>query len=173
MIIDSMYHFCPHCASPQIQRTHRQYLCTLCKFVWYIDPAPCNAVIIHNQKNEIVLVKRKYSPKRGEWDLPGGFIEPGETAEESVKREIKEEINAEIRTLQYFASAADTYQYKGIIKYTFGVIYTATITSPILIANDDVSVAEWVPKEKVLERKIAFQSVKHALQKYLFLLSSH
>lgn len=173
MIIDSMYHFCPHCASPQIRRTHRQYFCTSCQFVWYIDPAPCNAVIIHNKKREIVLVKRKYPPKRGQWDVPGGFIEPGETAEESIIREMKEELHADIKELHYLTTATDMYTYKGTTKYTFGIIFTATIISPVLTANDDISVAEWVPTKEVLKRKIAFNSVRKALQDFVHSLSSH
>jgi len=43
------------------------------------------------QKKMILLIKRGNDPFRGQWALPGGFVEYGETTEEAVIREVKEE----------------------------------------------------------------------------------
>jgi 8-oxo-dGTP diphosphatase len=49
------------------------------------------AAIIELSPNKILLVKRDTVPFRGYWALPGGRVEPGETVEKAVEREVKEE----------------------------------------------------------------------------------
>ena len=63
--------------------------CQLCKF--NNPKGTSTAVIMKN--NKILLVKRKQEPFRGEWDLPGGYMNYGETPEQTLKRELREEFN--------------------------------------------------------------------------------
>lgn len=60
--------------------------------------------IILNEKKEVLLQLRgkKARNERGLWKLPGGQIEYGETAEEALKREIKEELGIEIKIIKQF-----------------------------------------------------------------------
>ena len=57
----------------------------------------CVGVIIYNNKDEIFLMS---SPKWKKWLIPGGRIEEGETEEEALRREIKEEMNIELEKEQ-------------------------------------------------------------------------
>ena len=63
------------------------------------------AVILHGDR--ILATQRGDGPRRGQWEFPGGKREPGKTPEETVVREIREELDAEIRvqrkitTLEY------------------------------------------------------------------------
>ena len=70
-------------------------VCSACGQVLYENPFPTTAAIIVNDRDEILLVRRAVPPARGEWCLPGGFLELGETPEEGVLRELKEETNLE------------------------------------------------------------------------------
>ena len=72
-----------------IENTKRLF-CKNCNEIIYENPIPATAsVIIKN--NKVLLVKRKYDPKKGQWCLPGGFIELNETPENACLRELKEE----------------------------------------------------------------------------------
>jgi ADP-ribose pyrophosphatase YjhB (NUDIX family) len=51
-------------------------------------------VIVHDKK--VVLIRRRYEPLKGQWSLPGGVVEIGETLESSVAREMQEETGFEV-----------------------------------------------------------------------------
>ncbi len=53
------------------------------------------AVIL--KEGSVLLVKRANEPSKGEWSLPGGVVELGETAKQALRREIKEELSIEVR----------------------------------------------------------------------------
>lgn len=85
--------YCPYCSESLLNKiidNKTRLFCKNCNEIIYENPIPATAsVVIDN--NKILLVKRKYEPKKGEWCLPGGFIELGETPESACLRELKEE----------------------------------------------------------------------------------
>ncbi|ARM75657.1 NUDIX hydrolase [Acidianus manzaensis] len=52
--------------------------------------------VIVNEENKVLLVKRSKPPNQGDWAIPGGKVEYGETIFDAVKREMKEETNLEV-----------------------------------------------------------------------------
>jgi len=69
-----------------------RFYCNQCNSIHYQNPKP-TATLICPRGDDILLVKRAFNPGKGEWNLPGGFLELGETLEEGAKRELKEETN--------------------------------------------------------------------------------
>ena len=69
-----------------------RYHCSKCKTIHYQNPKP-TATLICPRNDKILFVKRAFDPGKGQWSLPGGFLELGETLEGGAKRELKEETN--------------------------------------------------------------------------------
>ncbi|MAZ61093.1 MAG: NUDIX hydrolase [Candidatus Marinimicrobia bacterium] len=82
-----------------------RYHCKNCKSIHYQNPKP-TATLICIKNDEILLVKRAFEPAKGEWSLPGGFIELGETPEDAAKRELKEETNLDGEAVQLIGSCS-------------------------------------------------------------------
>ncbi|TFV83240.1 NUDIX domain-containing protein [Blastococcus sp. CT_GayMR16] len=65
------------------------------------DTAPpvvvrCVGAVVHDAAGRLLLIQRGHDPHRGLWSLPGGRIEPGESPEEAVVREVREETGLEV-----------------------------------------------------------------------------
>ncbi|MBF0252891.1 MAG: NUDIX hydrolase [Candidatus Omnitrophica bacterium] len=90
------YKYCPVCGSElnkkEIDGRERSY-CKTCSWVHYKNPLPATAALVVNDRDEILLIKRKKEPYKNAWALPGGFIEIDETLENGALRELKEETN--------------------------------------------------------------------------------
>ena len=91
------YQYCSNCGEKndygQIDGNIR-YHCTSCKTIHYQNPKP-TATLICPKGDSILLGRRAFSPGKGEWGLPGGFMELKETLFEAALRELKEETNLE------------------------------------------------------------------------------
>ena len=104
------------------------------------------AVICDNmkEKNKIFATARGYGELKGGWEFPGGKIEPGETKEEALIREIKEELNIEIN-VDKFAIDIE-YQYPNF--YLFMSCFMCSIKegSIELLEHND---GKWITKEEL------------------------
>ena len=63
----------------------------MCGFVYYFNSSAATAIFITNRVGELLVVRRAKEPAKGTFDLPGGFVDMYETAEEAIIREVKEE----------------------------------------------------------------------------------
>ena len=99
------------------------------------------------QRGNILLAERGKEPLKGYWSLPGGMLETGETLEEGVTREVREETGLEVKplgVLEIFERIMRDSQ--GAAEYHYVLIdYVCRITGGILCAGDDVSRVAWAP----------------------------
>lgn len=163
-----MYTFCPRCSKKLSKNSESLFICNNCGFHLYENPRPTNGLIAKNNKGEILLVKRKDEPKKGFWDIPGGFVEIEETLEESFHREIKEELGVEVKNLQYLVSTADRYLYKGANYHTLCFIFTGEVDVKNLKSQDDITEINFFPKDQIPFDQIAFEGVKKGIKFYLY-----
>lgn len=169
---EEVFKFCPRCQADLVFADNN-VKCAKCGLVHYINPIPCNAVIITNDKAEILLVERKTEPFAGKWDLPGGFISLGENLEESMRREAREELCIELEDLKYFQSSHDKYLYRGVCDFTIGFIFTAKIVKGgEICASDDAKSYRFFKKTELPWDDIAFFSIRNALKAFLINLDS-
>lgn len=77
----------------------------------------CAAIIIKD--NRIFVTQRGYGFFKGQWEFPGGKIEEGESKEECLIREIKEELNANISIVQYLNTIEYDYPTFHLIMHNF------------------------------------------------------
>lgn len=101
------------------------------------------AAIIHDE-NRVLATKRGYGEFKNQWEFPGGKIEPGETCENALKREIKEELNVDIE-INSFALKLE-YQYPTFHLKMFTYNCKIIRGVPELIEHND---ARWLSGEEL------------------------
>jgi ADP-ribose pyrophosphatase YjhB (NUDIX family) len=73
----------------------RPLVCDRCGWRWQANPLPAAGVLLERQDHDgqpmIVLLRRALDPGRGAWDLPAGYLDPGESFEAGARREAAEE----------------------------------------------------------------------------------
>jgi len=84
-------HFCGFELDKKFIEGRTRLFCKVCNQPLYENPVPASCCVVVNNKRKILLVKRSVEPKIGMWCLPGGFMEIGETPEETALRELNEE----------------------------------------------------------------------------------
>lgn len=97
------HRFCGHCATPLQQRENElARFCPNCNNTFYPEINP--AIIVAVVKNGKILLGHSARFKKKFYSVLAGFVEIGETFEECVKREVKEEVGIEVKNIRYFGS---------------------------------------------------------------------
>ena len=160
--------FCPGCGNKTVVwKAINNIACSSCEFTMYLNTAAAVAVIIEC-KGKILLAKRAFDPGKGMYDLPGGFIDPGETFEAGVTRELKEELGIDIGRFEYLFSFPNTYPYKNLTYYTCDLFVRVSYeTEPNIKPADDVVSVAWYNANEIDLDKIAFDSIRRGIKKYI------
>lgn len=154
------FKFCPNCKS-ELSKSTDKAECQNCGFIYYNDPSP-TAAAIPIKDGKILLSIRAIDPYKGELDLIGGFIKPGETAEEAVIRETKEETGLDVEVVKLFKTYSDTYGEKD--KFVLGIDFIVKIVGGTEKAADDVAELKWIDIKDLPSLEIkSFTNVKTAL----------
>jgi ADP-ribose pyrophosphatase YjhB (NUDIX family) len=120
------------------------------------------AMLFHHK--EILLTIRKADPGKGMLDLPGGFVDPGESLEEALYREIEEELNFRTHGWEYLFSFPNRYEYKGVVYDTTDAFFKADLDEkPQITACDDVADTVWIPVSNIDLNAVALQSIRSAI----------
>jgi ADP-ribose pyrophosphatase YjhB (NUDIX family) len=153
---------CPHCATADEQ----PLTCERCGWRWYANPRPAAAVLLEHQgeaegEPSVLLLKRAVEPGFGEWDLPAGYLDPGESFEIGARRETLEESGIAVRLTAlhgvYHSAPANA------VTAVFRAV-AEDASSPVTLDAESSDHA-WVRRSEVAEwlPRIAFGSMASAL----------
>ncbi|PIE85850.1 MAG: hypothetical protein CSA05_03580 [Bacteroidia bacterium] len=77
----NVFKHCLRCGSDAVRYAENDSLhCEVCDFCYFVNSAAAVAVLITNERGELLLTRRALNPGKGKLDLPGGFVDIGETA---------------------------------------------------------------------------------------------
>lgn len=113
---DRTVRFCSVCGAPMRWHTDISKQCSACeREVW---PAIATAIIVRITRGDEVLLVRARNFRGNFYGLVAGFLETGETLEECVRREVKEETGLDIRNIRYFGNQPWPYPSGQMIGFT-------------------------------------------------------
>jgi len=167
--------YCPRCGGDSfIFDGIKAFDCNKCHFTFYTNSAAAVAGIIVNSNNQILLTTRAYEPMKGFLDLPGGFVDPFESAEDAMVREIKEELNLEVINLRYLASFPNEYIFSGYSVYTTDLGFEVKVKNfDFIESKDDISGYIFIHPSEIDYSKIASDSISKILICYIQKTAEH
>lgn len=162
------YRFCPLCGGT-LQRDIGQagedvLRCTICTEPLYENSKPCAGGLVERD-GRVLLVRRAIEPFKDSWDIPGGFLQPGEHPSDGAAREVLEETGLIVRPRELLGIWIDTYgpEEDGSDggadvrpTYTLNCYYVAELIGGTLRAADDAAELAWFGPD-ALPRRIAFR----------------
>ncbi len=141
--------YCPICGSKHfVIHSFKSKQCQDCGFVYFANPCAATAAFIMNGKGELLVVRRAKDPAKGTLDLPGGFVDMYETAEEGMRREIREETGLEVGKLEY--------------------LFSSPVDDDVVVkAADDAAECLWIALDKVRPEEFGLLSIRHSVERFL------
>ena len=164
-----VFNFCPRCGSEDfITNGERSKLCNKCNFEYYFNTSTAVAGLIFNDKGELLFTRRAIEPHFGKLDLPGGFVEPMEIAEDALARELKEELGVDVKSMSYYCSFPNEYPFGGICVFTLDLMFKVELeTLQGLKAMDDISGFEFHDLHQVNLEELPALSMKNLVNKLI------
>lgn len=165
---ENVFKFCPRCGSSRfISASEKEMNCATCGFRYFVNPAAAVAALIIDTNNRLLLTRRRNAPAAGMLDLPGGFVDKFETAEDAIVREIKEELDLHIDVIRFFGSFPNEYLFEGIVYFTLDIVFECSVSNfAPLFPSDDVSSCEFIAPDKINLNEIGLDSVKNIILAY-------
>jgi len=163
------FNYCPACGADDIVFDGtKKFSCRDCSFTYYHNVAAAVAAILEYNK-KIILIQRAKEPGKGKLDLPGGFVDPKESIEEAVIREIKEELNIDITEPKYLGSYPNVYKYEGVVYHTCDLFFHSEIKAlPADFDRTEIEDLLLINPLEIPNKRIVFESVKKALEIFKF-----
>ncbi|MEJ2073574.1 MAG: NAD(+) diphosphatase [Reinekea sp.] len=132
------HRFCSRCAAPLVQVEHEFAMqCEPCRMRFYPRISPCVIVLITNGR-KVLLAQGERHQSSGWYSTIAGFIESGESAEQAVVREVKEEVNVDIQNICYMNSQA--WPFPNQLMLGFHAEYAG---GEIIPAPGEIAQADW------------------------------
>lgn len=143
-------------------RSH-EYRCPACGFRYFHNVATAAGIVVE-RAGKFLFVVRGMEPAKGKLGLPGGFVDPGESVEHALRREVREEIGAEIADPVFLASFPNCYGFGATQYHTCDLYFRAEVLTDVAdwrTAEDEISALVWLAPEEVNPDDLAFVSLRN------------
>jgi len=161
-----LFRFCPRCGAPRPSDNVGQtpLRCPACGFTFYFNPTVAAACFIFDSRQRVLLIRRAKDPSAGKLGVPGGFIDFGESAEDGMRREVREEVGLELTNVRFLISYPNLYHYREVAYPVVDLYFAADAVSPDAAqALDAVASVEWRQLADIPDAELAFESMRVAL----------
>jgi ADP-ribose pyrophosphatase YjhB (NUDIX family) len=157
--------YCPLCATELEPRASSgpdpdRPTCPNCGWVHYDNPAPTVQAWIERD-GEYLALRRAAEPLRGEWNMPGGFVESGEGGPEAIAREVLEETGLEIEAEDVIGIFSSQYGEGEDALAIFDVAYRCRLLGGEIEISDESLEAGWFSLDEF--PRPAFEGERKAL----------
>ena len=160
-----LFGYCPRCGSNLFGvNDFKSKKCGNCGFVLYFNPIAATVAFIVNSNNELLVARRAKEPAKGTLDLPGGFADSFETAEEGVAREVLEETGLTVKEARYLFSLPNKYVYSGFEEHTLDLFFLCTTDGQQPKACDDVEELQWMSIDTINPAEFGLQSIAKGVE---------
>lgn len=162
----TVFAHCPCCGSPNGRSaTIKRFHCPDCGFEYFQNAAAAVTAVIRRPDGKILFTRRERDPAKGRLDLPGGFVDPLETVESALSREVREEVGVEIERATFLASFPNRYDYRGVTYYSIDLVFLCSVASlESLAARDEVTDVVFLSPAEVDMQEIGFESVRNIVR---------
>jgi NAD+ diphosphatase len=134
---DRSHRFCAGCGGPiHLQKTERAKRCDACDRTFYPPVVP--AMIVRVSRGDSILMTRQSRFPPGMYGLVAGFMEPGESLEGCIAREVLEETGITIRNIRYFGSQPWPFPHQIMIGFT-----AEHASGEIVVDTTELEEARW------------------------------
>ena len=162
--------FCPACGSESFEPTCvKSWKCRQCGFIYFHNIAAAAAGLVEIG-DKMLFIVRAHEPMKGKLDLSGGFCDHNESAQQTVSREIKEELGLDIPAgdFEYFNSYPNEYIYSGVTYSTLDMTFIARLDSlPQLNLSDEVLDIKLLGRDEIDIDTLAFRSTRNAVMDFI------
>jgi NAD+ diphosphatase len=162
---DQLFTYCPRCGAHSLSRERAGVLsCSACGLQFFLNVASAAAAVIRDSRGRVLFVRRSQDPGKGLLDLPGGFVDPGESAEQALRREMREEMGLEIGALSLIGTEPNEYEYRGITYRTLDLFYHCGVADPAAARPlEEIQEILFLDPAAVAPREMAFASARAML----------
>lgn len=167
--IEQAFLYCPRCATKHADPGKVPFRCGKCGFTQFFGPVAAVGGLIVNDANELLLVRRARDPGKGKWGLPGGFVDRGETIEDALSREVYEETQLRLKTIELLVTFPNQYNYHGIVSEVIDLFYVCRAADPITIVLEQSELESFVWVHPTQEHLVnmAFVSNRRAVEHWM------
>ena len=138
------WRFCPRCGA-ELKPSDDHLACGTCGERYWANAIPGVQGILERD-GRVLLARRAHDPRKGHWDLPGGFVNETEHPLDALRREFREETGLDVHSPEFLRIDIEPYDHRHVFSVTW-IVHSEG--EPV--AADDVEELRWFARDELPE----------------------